>query len=75
MDLYSANMLSNDVELFKKNMDKAYFLPRIFYNGAFAIGNTFRKDMAAGKSVTAHIAEQTPILKAKAREFNARYAD
>ena len=74
MDLYSANMLSNDVELFKKNMDKAYFLPRIFYKGAFAIGNTFRKDMAAGKSISTHISENTESLKARAAEFNEKYA-
>ena len=75
LDLYSKNMMSEDFTLFNANMENAYYLPRIFYKGVFEIGNTFRNDMAAGKSVATHIAEQTPILKARANEFNLKYAD
>ena len=56
-------------------MENAYYLPRIFYKGAFEIGNKFRQDMAAGKSVATHISENTESLKARALEFNEKYVE
>ena len=74
-ETYGQNMLPEDWALFQENMDHAYYLPRIFYDGVFAIGNTFLKDMNAGKAVATHIAENVESLKAKAVEFNEKYVD
>ena len=70
---YKANMEEKDFELFCENMNNAYYLPRIFYKGVFAIGVTFRNDMEAGKDVGTHVAEQTVSLKAQAEKFNEMY--
>ena len=68
-------MLPEDWALFQENMENAYYLPRIFYKGVFEIGNTFRKDMDAGKAVATHIQENTESLKARAIEFNEEYVE
>ncbi|MBR6719584.1 MAG: extracellular solute-binding protein [Clostridia bacterium] len=73
---YEANMTAEDWELFQENLEKAYYLPRIFYSGAFAIGNTFRSDIVdKGKAVATHIQENTESLKARALEFNEKYVE
>ncbi len=74
-ELYKNNMTSEDYELWKKTLSNSVFLPRMFYEGAFAIGDQFIADMKAGKSVATHIAENTESLKAKAEEFNEKYAE
>ena len=73
---YEANMTAEDWELFQENLEKAYYLPRIFYSGAFAIGSTFRSDIVdKGKAVATHIQENTESLKARALEFNEKYVE
>ena len=74
-ETYANNMPEEDWALFQENMENAYYLPRIFYKGAFEIGNKFRQDMAAGKSVATHISENTESLKARALEFNEKYVE
>ena len=74
-DTYANNMSEEDWALFQENMENAYYLPRIFYKGVFEIGNTFRKDMDAGKAVATHIQENTESLKARALEFNEEYVE
>lgn len=74
-ELYRENMNEEDYELWQENLENAYMLPRMFYEGAFAIGDQFIKDMKAGKAVATHIAENTDSLKAKAEEFNKKYVD
>ena len=73
-DTYVPNMTEEDLALFEENMNNAYFLPRIFYYGVFDIGNKFRNDMAAGKSVATHIEENVTSLKQKADAFNLQYS-
>ncbi len=72
---YKANMNEEDFALFEENLENSYLLPRLFYKGVFAMGNTFRDDMKAGKAVATHIAENTESLKAKALEFNRKYVE
>lgn len=74
-DTYKANMSEEDFAIWEETLDNAYYLPRIFYNGIWEMGNKFRNDMAAGKAVATHIAENTESLKAKAEEFNTKYVE
>lgn len=74
-ELYRENMNEEDYKLWQENLENAYMLPRMFYEGAFAIGDQFIKDMKDGKAVATHIAENTDSLKAKAEEFNKKYVD
>ena len=59
----------------KKTLDNITFLPGAFYDGVWEIGDKFIADMKAGKSVATHIAENTESLKAKAEEYNEKYAE
>lgn len=71
---YRENMCEEDYAIWQKTLDNITFLPGAFYEGVFTIGETFINDMKAGKAVATHIAENTESLKAKAEEYNEKYA-
>ncbi len=74
-ETYKPNMTEEDFAIFQETQENAYYLPRIFYEGVYAIGTQFVNDMRAGKAVATHIAENTESLKAKATEFNEKYVE
>ena len=73
--LYKENMNEEDYAIWEKTLDNITFLPGAFYDGVWEIGDKFIADMKAGKSVATHIAENTESLKAKAEEYNEKYAE
>ena len=75
-DVYKPNMTEADFEIWEKNLENAYYLPRYFFpeSDMYQVRRQFREDVAAGKAVAAHVAENTESLKAKADEFNEKYA-
>ncbi len=74
-DFVKSNMNEEDYALYKENLENAYFLPRLFYNGVWEMCNKFAQDMKDGKAIATHIAENTEILKARAEEFNSKYVE
>lgn len=74
-ETYKPNMNEEDFAIWEETLDNAYYLPRIFYNGIWEMGDKFLSDMNAGKAVATHIAENTEVLKARAEEFNEKYVD
>lgn len=73
--LYKEHMNEEDYAIWEKTLENMTFLPGAFYDGVWEIGDKFIADMKAGKSVATHIAENTEALKAKAEEYNEKYAD
>ena len=74
-ETYKPNMNEEDFAIWEETLDNAYYLPRIFYNGIWEMGDKFLSDMNAGKAVATHIAENTEVLKARSEEFNEKYVD
>lgn len=73
--LYKEHMSEEDYAIWEKTLENITFLPGAFYDGVWEIGDKFIADMKAGKSVATHIAENTESLKAKAEEYNEKYAE